>query len=236
MRAAVRPTGFFAFVDVGIGVAGAAFFASVVVASGGCAECNTDQDCAAKLGTPDLLCVEGSCTSGSPDVAAAPPCSRDADCDDGEICFDDACVIVPTCQQVVGNFIARRVGTGELGEVAATTDGCEVTLSVSIGTGPGAIDVDVSADHIERDGAWVEPRGFTGGTWTAGARVGVLEGLNSDTIVFGTEQFACIDDVDCAGQVRETCRTACAGGFGCADGAPCGADGLCAAATRGTCR
>ena len=234
MRAAARTLDPIAFVDVGLRFVGLAVCTAVVVTGAGCSECSSDQDCAAKLGTPDLLCVEGSCKSGTPDAAASTPCSRDADCNDGELCFDDACVVVPTCQQLVGNFVARRVGTGEFGEVAATTDGCEVTLSVTIGSGAGAIDVDVSADHIERDGSWVEPRGFTGGGWVAGARVGTLEGLNSDVVVFGTDQFACVDDADCTGQVRATCRTACAGGDGC--GAPCGADGLCEAATRGTCQ
>jgi hypothetical protein len=220
------------WVDVGL----AASFCSAAVLSAGCSECSTDQDCAAKRGDAELLCIEGSCAPGTPDELAAPSCERNADCDDGDLCFDGSCVIVPTCQQLVGNFVARRVGTGEFGEVAATTDGCELTLSVAIGSEPAGIVVDVSAERIERDGSWAEPRGFTGGSWSAGTRVGVLQGLSGDTVVFGTDQFACVDDSDCAGQVRETCRTPCSGGEGCAASATCAPDGLCAAATRGTCR
>jgi hypothetical protein len=202
----------------------------VVLAVGACSECRTDQDCAGRGESADLLCVDGDCTEGTPDEVAPVSCQRNADCDDGDVCFGDVCVVVPTCQQLVGNFVARRGSAGGFGEVAATTDGCEIRFTGDV----GGTTVNVSVAGIADDGALIDPVGFDGGNWNPAARVGTLDNVNGQTIVFGTTDFACREGSDCGDQVAHTCRTACAGGDGC-DGA-CDADGFCKAASRGTCR
>lgn len=217
--------------------------ACIALFASGCSECRNDQDCASASNATDLLCVDGTCAAGTAEDVAAAACKRDADCEDGEVCFDDACVVVPTCQQLVGEFVARRESTAEVGTVTATTEGCEVRLVISLsvpGDNSSATEVPVAAERIAADGSWQGSTGFNGGSWNPALRVGVLQQVGGSvatgTVVFGTTDFACVEDADCAGQVIPTCRTACAGGDGCADDAPCTEDGFCVAATRGTCR
>jgi hypothetical protein len=198
---------------------------AVLAGAAGCAECSSDIDC------PERHCVDGACSATPPDDAPGSDCDDDAGCAGGERCFAGVCVVTPTCQQLNANFIALRAGTGERGEILATSDGCDtIRLAVALGTGATALD-DMSAAGIDDDGTWLGPTGFAGGAWDSARRAGTLELSSGDVVRFGTAEYVCVVDDDCTGQLATTCRTACDAGCN----GPC-ANGLCAPANRGVCQ
>jgi hypothetical protein len=211
-------------------VAAACGSCAIAWATTGCGECRNDRDCIDRYGSMELLCVDGTCAPGEVDDAPTTPCTARTDCDEGNDCVDGSCVVVPTCMQLFGNFVAVREDTGATGEVAATTDGCELALAVSFDAAP----VQLAAERLDDGGEWVGPVGFTGGQWLAAERVGVLVGALGTTVRFGTIDYACASAQDCRDQVHTRCRTPCQDGTGCAGA--CDSDGLCDASERGQCR
>jgi hypothetical protein len=207
----------------------AAMLAAVLASA--CSECRNDLDCARQEGKAGFLCVEGTCREGDADPEPSSTCEDDGDCAEDGRCLDGVCVITPTCLQLSANFVAVRSDTGAAGEVQAVTDGCEVTLSVAFPSDG----VELTAGRIADDGTWEDPVGFSGGRWSFVDRVGTVVGVFGTTIRFGTTDVACTEDGDCAAQVRDSCRTPCEGGSGCAAGG-CAADGFCRAQGRGHCQ
>jgi hypothetical protein len=197
-----------------------------------CTECWNDQDCATKIGKASSLCVSGACIEAAPETVLSATCDGDGDCSNGERCIDGTCAIVPTCQQLSGNFQAVRQDDGARGEVQAKTTGCRVQLTVAFEDGT----LEIEADGIAADGALESPIGFTRGSWSSVERMGTLEGFNRTTVRFGTQEYLCRTDGDCSQQLVRTCRTPCDGPEVCAADAACDDDGFCRARRRGVCR
>jgi hypothetical protein len=197
-----------------------------IALSPACVECANDADC------PERRCVDGTCAAAAPADVPATSCADDAACPAGDRCVDGACVVVPSCLLLNATFDAVFTPVGgppQTGTLAASTDpsSCRIAFAPAFADAPLAT---MTADGVGPDGALLVPVGFNSGRWDVVGVVGELAVVGG-TIAFGTRDYGCVVDDDCAAQLVGVCRGGC--DAGCVG--EC-LDGLCSPAVRGTCQ
>lgn len=159
-------------------------------AAEGC-PCQSDQDCATRLGEV-LMCQEGACSPADPPDAAADSCNADSDCGDGELCGLGTCSPAPQCQRIdVGSMNQRRLTTDGVlqggGEVTVSRDGCSHTIE---GDFLEARDLTVT-DISPKNGAADVSGDCSTGRWFAGMRAGVFQ-CGSEIVVVSVQEVCSV--------------------------------------------